>query len=377
MKLSLDIAFFGSSLVSAYWNGTATYYRGIVRALAARGHRITFFEPDILDRQKHRDMADLPWAEVVVYSGTDRDDAYRMLERARRADVIIKASGTGAFDALLEEEVPRAVKPGALSIFWDVDAAATLERLRANPSDPLRATIPRYDLVFTYGGGPPVVRGYVEVGARLCVPVYNGLDPTTHFPVPADPRWFADLSLLANRLPDNEARVRELLFRAAGLLPQKTFLLGGNGWGPQGFVGAERPGGGAAPNVRAIGHVHTSDHNAFNASSRCVLSITRDSMAANGWTPPARVFEATGAGACLITDEWEGVDVFLEPGREILVAKDGEEVARLLRDLEPVHARESGAAARARVLTHHTYAQRAKLVDSILLTNTPAMEVAP
>ena len=171
--------------------------------------------------------------------------------------------------------------------------------------------------------------------------------------------------------------MRELFFRAAGLLPQKTFLLGGNGWGPHGFVGAERAGGGVPPNVRAIGHVYTGDHNAFNASARCVLNVTRDSMAANGWSPPARVFEAAGAGACVITDDWEGVDVFLEPGREILVAKDGEEVARLLRDLDPVQAREIGAAARARVLTHHTYAQRAKLVDSILVTNAPSMEVAP
>ena len=44
----LEIAFFGSSLVSAYWNGAATYYRGVIRALHARGHRVTFYEPDAL-----------------------------------------------------------------------------------------------------------------------------------------------------------------------------------------------------------------------------------------------------------------------------------------------------------------------------------------
>jgi len=367
MKLSLEIAFFGSSLVSAYWNGAATYYRGIIRALAARGHRITFYEPDAYDRQKHRDMADPSWAEVVVYSGTERDDVYRMLERAGRADVVVKASGIGVWDTLLEHEVPRATKPGGLSIFWDVDAAATLERVRANPEDPFRALVPRYDLIFTYGGGPPVVRGYVELGARLCVPVYNALDPTSHFPVPADPAWFADLSLLANRLPDREARVAEFFFRPASLLPQKTFLLGGNGW----------EGRGVPPNVRTVGHVYTNQHNTFNSSARCVLNVARDSMAANGWSPATRVFEAAGAGACMITDAWEGIDAFLEPGREILVARDGEDVARYVRDLDPVRAREIGAAARARILAHHTYAQRAKLVDSILVTNAPAMEAAP
>ena len=367
MKLSLEIAFFGSSLVSAYWNGAATYYRGIIRALAARGHHITFYEPDIYDRQKHRDMADPAWAEVVVYSGNDRDDVYRMLERARRADVVVKASGIGAFDALLEEEVPRAVKPGALSIFWDVDAAATLERVRSNPDDPFRKLIPRYDLVFTYGGGPPVVRGYVELGAGLCVPVYNALDPTTHFPVQPEQRWSADLSLLANRLPDRETRIGEFFFRAAALVPEKTFLLGGNGW-----EGRRAP-----PNVRTVGHVYTTDHNAFNASARCVLNVARDSMAANGWSPATRVFEAAGAGACLVTDAWEGIDVFLEPGREVLVAKNGEDVARILRDLDETRAKEIGVAARTRILAHHTYTQRAKLVDSILVTNAPTMEAAP
>src|SRR5690349_11652262 len=130
MSRSLSITFFGPSLVSAYWNGAATYYRGIVRALAARGHRVTFYEPDAYERQQHRDIDDPPWAEVVVYSGTDEIDVYRVLERARRADVIVKASGVGVWDELLEREVPNARRPGALAAFWDVDAPATLDRLR-------------------------------------------------------------------------------------------------------------------------------------------------------------------------------------------------------------------------------------------------------
>lgn len=366
MKLSLEIAFFGSSLLSTYWNGPATYYRGIIRALAARGHHVTFYEPDIADRQSRRDLEHPPWADVVVFSGSERDDVYRMLERARRADVVIKASGIGAFDALLEDEVPRMVRPGALSIFWDVDAAATLARLRANADDPLRRLIPRYDLVFTYGGGPLVVRGYGELGAGICVPVYNALDPMSHFPVAAQPKWASDLSLLANRVPDREARVDRFFFQVAQVLRESSFILGGSGWDDRTMP----------PNVRAVGHVESAAHNEFNASARCVLNVTRDSMAATGWTPPARVFEAAGAGACIVTDAWEGIDVFLEPGREILVANNCEEVARFLRDTRPIRAHEIGAAARARILAHHTYAQRAKLVDSILVTNVPAIEAA-
>lgn len=354
--MSLDIAFFGSSLVSAYWNGAATYYRGIVRALAARGHRITFYEPDAFDRQKHRDIPDPPWAEVVVYS-TERREVDRVLAAARRADVVVKASGVGVCDELLEREVLAARTGASLAVFWDVDAPATIDRLRSNPGDPFRALVPRYDAVFTYGGGPPIVRAYEALGARVCVPIYNALDPSTHHPVPPVARWRADLSLLANRLPDREARVDEFFFGPARALPERSFLLGGNGWHDKA---------GVPPNVRTVGHVYTADHNALNASALAVLNVARDSMAACGWSPATRVFEAAGAGACIVTDAWEGIEDFLEPGSEVLVAKEGEDVARHLRDLSPARARCIGEAARRRVLAHHTYAQRAHQVELLL-----------
>src|SRR3954468_22741241 len=100
MSDSMRIAFFGSSLLSSYWNGAATYYRGLVRALHRRGHRITFFEPDAYGRQQHRDIDVPDWAGVVVYPGTD-SGAASALEQARRADVVVKASGLGVGDAFL------------------------------------------------------------------------------------------------------------------------------------------------------------------------------------------------------------------------------------------------------------------------------------
>ncbi|HEY0178493.1 MAG TPA: hypothetical protein VGC30_02545, partial [Dokdonella sp.] len=188
MPDALSIAFFGSSLLSSYWNGAATYYRGILHALARRGHRVTFFEPDAFGRQQHRDIDPPPWAEVVVYEPSE-DAALAMLERARAADVVVKASGVGVLDALLEREVLALKAPNRSVVFWDVDAPATLERLDADASDAFRALVPRYDLVLTYGGGAPVVDAYRSFGARECVPVYNALDPSTHHPVPPVERF--------------------------------------------------------------------------------------------------------------------------------------------------------------------------------------------
>jgi spore maturation protein CgeB len=355
MSAGLDIAFFGSSLVSAYWNGAATYYRGIIRNLAERGHRITFYEPDAFERQQNRDMDDPVWARVVVYPAT-LEGVSCVLDQARGADLVVKASGVGVFDELLEEAVLDLRSPDGLAIFWDVDAPATLDRMTNDPRDPFRPLVPRYDLVFTYGGGDPVVQAYRRFGARECVPIYNALDPTTHHPVPADPRFAADLSFLGNRLPDREARVEEFFLKAAALTPERRFLLGGNGW-------ADKP---MPSNVSYLGHVYTRDHNAFNCTPQAVLNISRESMARYGFSPATRVFEAAGAGACLLTDAWEGLALFLEPEREALVAGSGEEVAEKLRELTPDRARRIGEAARRRVLAEHTYAHRAAQVESIL-----------
>jgi spore maturation protein CgeB len=345
------IAFFGSSLVSAYWNGAATYYRGLVKELHRRGHHVVFLEPDAFERQAHRDMADPAWAEVVVYPPADWEVA---VARARGADVVIKASGVGVNDAELEAAVVELAPP--LAVLWDVDAPATLARLEADEDDPLRALLPRYDLVLTYGGGEPVVRRYRALDARDCVPVYNALDPETHRPAPDDPRFEADLAFLGNRLPDREARVAEFFLGAAEAAPARRFLLGGAGWEER-----ELP-----PNVRLLGHVSTNDHNAFNCTPLAVLNVLRDSMAANGWSPATRVFEAAGAGACLLSDVWEGIEDFLEPGREVLVADSGDAVAAHLDALTPERARSIGAAAKRRVLAGHTYAARAAQVERLL-----------
>lgn len=351
----MNIAFFASSLLSAYWNGAATYYRGIVRALHERGHRITFYEPDAYNRQEHRDLDPPDWAEVVVFPNSE-EAALRQVEAAHGADMVVKASGIGVFDELLESALLETKRPNTYVVFWDVDAPATLERLENDPADPFHRLIPRYDFIFTYGGGAPVVRGYKWLGAQECIPIYNALDPTTHYPVTPDPRFDADLGFLGHRLPDRETRVDEFFFRAAQQLPQRQFLLGGIGWETKSLPG----------NVRNLGHVYTADHNAFNCTPCAVLNISRASMARFGFSPATRVFEAAGAAACLITDSWEGIEEFFAPDEEVLVARNGDEVAAHVTALTPEHARKIGLAAYRRVLAEHTYAHRAVQFDEIV-----------
>ncbi|HVH88035.1 MAG TPA: glycosyltransferase [Terriglobales bacterium] len=354
----MRIFVFGSSITSSYWNGAATYYRGIYRNLALLGHGITFAEPDVYGRQQKRDPGDYSYVESLIYSPPA--DLARMCSLAAEADLIIKHSGVGADDAELESAVARGIDTEALRAFWDVDAPATLARVENDP-DPFRALIPQFDFIFTYGGGPPVVDHYLRLGARNCHPIYNALEPETHHPVPKDFALECDLLLVANRLPDRERRVEQFFIRAAELAPDLKFILGGEGWGNK-----ELP-----KNLRWIGHVGTGDHNRVNCSARMVLNLNRDSMADVGFSPPTRVFEAAGAGACVITDKWAGIDTFFEPGREILVAGSAEEIIALLRRTTPEQASKIGLAMRQRALRDHTYAQRAAQVSELLAQAVP------
>ena len=361
----MKIAFYGSSLLSSYWNGAATYYRGILKALAARGYDITFYEPDAFERQQHRDIDPPDWCRSIVYPAT-AEGLRAVLAEAGGADIVVKANGVGVFDAELLEGIVAHSRADALRIFWDVDAAATLDEMRADQSHPVLRALSSLDMVLTYGGGPPVVTAYEGFGAARCVPVYNALDPETHHPVPPDDRFACDLAFLGNRLPDREARVEEFFLKPAALLPERRFLIGGNGWQDKAMPS----------NVRHRGHVYTAEHNAFNCTPRAVLNVARDSMAHIGFSPATRVFEAAGAAACLITDAWEGIEQFLEPDVEVLVARDGQDVAEHLSMLTAERARSVGEAALARVLAEHTYELRGELVDAIFQAHAQRATVA-
>jgi len=343
----MKIFVFGSSIVSSYWNGAATYYRGVYKHLAQLGHEITFAEPDAYGRQEHRDTEDVSYVRSVVYRpGADVD---AMLRRASSADVVIKHSGLGADDELLEQRVLEC-SSHSIVCFWDVDAPATIARMHDDPDDPMRRAISLYDAIFTYGGGPEIQNAYSKLGARAYYSIYNGLDVDTHHPVPADAELMCDVAFIGNRLPDREQRVEALFLKAAELAPDKQFLLGGEGWG-------DKP---MPKNVRWIGHVPTHRHNVVNCSAGMVMNINRSSMAAYGFAPPTRVFEVAGAGACMLCDEWPGIEEFFEPGKEILVIDSAEEVVAALALHDEPKRKEIGQAFHARALRDHTYAQRAK-----------------
>lgn len=355
MKRELQIAFFGSSLVSAYWNGAATYYRGIIKTLHQQGHSITFYEPDVYGRQANRDIPDPDYAKVIIYQPTE-GDLDKCFELTKGSDIVIKASGVGIFDRELEERVLDLVKEDRQIIFWDVDAPATLDRMINEKDHYFKTLVSKFDQILTYGGGQPVEKVYKTFGAKECTSIYNAFDPETHHPVPSQEAYSCDLAFLGNRLPDRESRVEKYFIEVAACLPDKKFILGGSGWADKSLP----------RNVKYIGHVPTCDHNAFNCSPLAVLNISRDSMATYGFSPATRIFEAAGAGVCMITDAWNGISEFFEPKQEILVANSTEEVVNHLLFLDGKCAQSIGKAALKKALNSHTYGHRAQQLEEIL-----------
>ncbi len=348
---------FGSSLTSSNWNHAVDYYRGIYKNLADFGFQITFAQPDPYPWQEHRDNRDYDYVELMVYDSPY--DLPAMFKRACEADLVIKHGGVGEDEEPLNQRVLDCKSANTQVAFWDMDAPATLMAVEGDVLHPFRTLIPGYDYIFTNAGGPRLIERYEKLGARVCHPIYNALDSTTHYPVPigSGPTW--DLLFIGDRLPVCERRVQEFFVAAAERAPEFTFALAGEGWDSESLP----------RNVRCLGRIGGGDHNRLNCSARMVLNLTHDSTA--GFSPSKCIFEAAGAAACLITDPWEGIETFFEPGCQILVAHDADEIADLLRTVDRKLAREIGGAMRRRALQEHTYALRALQVREILRQSTP------
>lgn len=350
----LTIAFFGSGLLSSCRSSAASYYRGLIRNLYKLGHRITFYEPDTGGRKPHRDMPAPDWVKIAQYPA-DEDGVCSALEKAQQCDLIIKTAGAGPFDELLEREILLMKREKNQIVFWDSDAAATLRRIRERPDDPFKSLIPRYDLILTNDGGAQTIMDYRSLGAAACIPFYNALDTELHFPVSSDHRLIADLSFLGNRVPGHDKRINDYFFSVAEHLPEKKFLLAGSGWSAK-----KRSG-----NVEYLGQLDAAGYNTFNCSATAVLNVGEDSMNGNGFSPSTRVLAAAGAGSCIISDTWEGMEHFFEPGKELFVAVSGTEIAEIVKSLTPGAAAVIGTRALARARAEHTYEHRARQFEKL------------
>jgi spore maturation protein CgeB len=351
----MKLVIFGLTVSSSWGNGHATLWRGLCRALSRLGHRIVFFEHDVPYYAAHRDLLDLPGGgDLILYR-----DWQDILPHARRhltdADVAMVTSycpdGIAATDLVL-------TSAARLKVFYDLDTPVTLSRLNAN--EPVAYIGDRglrdFDLVLSYTGGRSLQGLQQRLGARRVAPLYGSVDPEIHRPAALDERYRCDLSYLGTYAHDREAGVRALFAEPARQFPQRKFILAGSMYDAN-FTWQ--------PNIFFVHHLPPADHAALYCSSRLTLNVTRRAMAETGYCPSGRLFEATACGAAVLSDYWEGLEEFFEPGSEILLAKGTGGVIEAL-NRSPEELARIARTARDRTLAEHTADVRALQLERIL-----------
>lgn len=350
----MKLVIFGLTVSSSWANGHATLWRGLAKALGARGHELVFFEREVASHARHRDLQELPGGKLVLYADWE-EVRRRAATQLADADVAMVTSfchdGVAASELAFSSGCP-------LRVFYDLDTPVTIARLHDGlPIDSLGPrSLVDYDLVLSASGGKTAELLKTALGARRVAELYPGVDP--EFYAPGQPRdeYRCDLSYMGSYAEDRQAALQTLLLETARRSPERSFAI----------AGAQYPQGGAwAGNVKFLHHLAPADHAALYASSRLTLNVTRMAMAQVGYCPTGRLFEAAACGTAILSDAWPGLDRFFEPGHEILIAHSTEEALEALQRPAAELAR-IGAAARARVLRQHTALQRAEQLESAL-----------
>lgn len=347
--MGLNIVILGLSITSSWGNGHATTYRSLVRELSERGHRILFLERDLPWYAGNRDAAALPYCSVTIYNGLD-DLKQDFVWEVREADLVLL--GSYVPDGMEVADWIFGVSKG-IKAFYDIDTPVTLEKLKKKDCPYLRSDqIPRFDLYLSFTGGP--VLDYLEhvYGARAALPLYCSVDQALYYPEKKGEKW--DLGYLGTYSLDRQDSLDILLTEPARRWPQGRFVVAG----PQYPAQIAWPG-----NVERIDHLAPPEHRGFYNSQRFTLNVTRATMIRAGYSPSVRLFEAAACETPIITDPWDGLDSFFQPGEEILAARSAEEVMEILRDMPEERRREIGRRARRKVLSAHTAKHRAEELE--------------
>ncbi len=349
----MRLVVFGLTVSSSWGNGHATLWRALIHALARQGHSVTFFERDVSYYAAHRDVTELPRGELVLYPSWEavRDRARRALDDA---DVAMTTSycpdATEAAALMLHAR--EANRGAPLATFYDLDTPVTFARLDAGERVPYLPTdgLGAFDLVLSYTGGRALDALRTRLGARRVAPLYGSVDPAVHRPAAPRDAWRCDLSYIGTYAADRQAAVDALFLEPARRRPDTRFMLAGSQY-PADFAWT--------PNTWYLAHLPPADHPAFYASSRLTLNTTRGAMAAMGWCPSGRLFEAAACGVPILTDTWDGLDAFFTPGDEILLARTADDAMAALARPD-AELREIARRARERTLDEHTADRRAR-----------------
>jgi spore maturation protein CgeB len=359
---ALDIVVLGLSITSSWGNGHATTYRGLVRELQARGHRVLFLERNVPWYADNRNLPRPRYCRTALYESV-AELKTRFARAVRDADLVIV--GSYVPDGIAVGEWVTRTAHG-VTAFYDIDTPVTLARLDRGECDYLTAAlVARYELYLSFTGGPTLERISRRYGAPCARALFCSVDPALYYPEPAEQRW--DLGYMGTYSDDRQPVLDRLMLQPARAWSGGRFVV----------AGPQYPDSIAWPaNVARVMHLPPSGHRAFYNAQRYTLNVTRADMVAAGYSPSVRLFEAAACGTPIVSDWWEGLDALFTPGEEILIAHTARDTLECLRDLSSAERRAIGERARARVLSDHTAAHRAAELEAHvceLMSGEPAV----
>lgn len=339
----MNITIIGLSITSSWGNGHAVTYRSLVKELCQRGHRVLFLERETEWYSSNRDMPRPPYGRTELYTSLN-DLKGRFTGEVADSDVVIVGS-----------YVPEGVDVGRWAVstargvkaFYDIDTPVTLARIKRGDELYLsKDLIPRFDIYLSFTGGPILDAIETKYGSPMARPLYCSVDSQIYYPERLEPRW--EMGYLGTYSADRQPVLERFMFEATKTV-RKKFVVAGPLY-PDGIVWPD--------NVDRIEHLCPAKHRGFYNSVGFALNITRADMVRAGWSPSVRLFEAASCGVPVISDWWEGLDSFFEPGEEILIAKSTQDIVRHLGGMGEKERQEIGLRARARILRAHTAVHR-------------------
>jgi spore maturation protein CgeB len=349
----MQLVVFGLTVSSSWGNGHATLWRGLIQALTHRGHHVAFFERDVPYYAQNRDLTGLVNGELVLYP-----DWPKVEERVRSVLATADVSVITSFcpDAAAAHGLQKRSK--GIKIFYDLDTPITLAQYsRNNPVSYIPGEgLGGFDLVLSFTGGSALTELVRVLGARKTSTLYGHADPGAHHPSDSESDYLATLSYLGTYASDRQPLLEEMFLEPARQLSQKRFTIAGALY-PKDFKWAH--------NIYFVRHLPPAKHPTFFSSSLLTLNVTRPAMAAMGFCPSGRLFEAACCQTAVLSDYWRGIEEFFEPGKEILIAATTKEVVDIL-SYDTAMLAEVGLAARRRALSQHTSDHRAQEFEELV-----------
>jgi len=359
----MHFVIFGLTVSSSWGNGHATLWRSLLKAMSPRGHTASFYEKNVSYYADTRDGWTAPAGTRLRLYDSIRDIQEEATRELAHADAAFCTSycpdGPAASRIILDSRA-------AIKGFYDLDTPVTLSAIESDGKVPYLPSegLGGFDLVLSYTGGRALDDLQAKLGARRVAPLYGSVDPESHCPMAGLPEFRGVLCYLGTYASDRQDALEELFLKPAAHMPRERFVIGGAQY-PDSFPWGE--------NIYFVRHLPPQLHSAFFCSARATLNVTRRSMAEYGYCPSGRLFEAAACGAAIVSDCWEGLDKFFEPGQEILQAQSAADVEEALL-LSDVELRRIGTAARSRALEEHTADRRVMELESIcegVLANEP------